>query len=143
MGLKQLGVHSASLKEHFLFLILALILAQAPSPTPTLTPGPATAPLTVSWPTRIEISASSATHFAGFNHDGFGSIIVSVNCDGSKSPIIPPTPDIDADLKAALMRFLEQTSVTAGSRCQPKVYIVRFEVPSGSVTEIELPPPRG
>ena len=120
-------------------ILFALLLAQAATPTPAAT----TAPLTLSFPTRIEVSASSATNFARFNHDGFGSFIVSIKCDGSKIPIIPPTPDIDSDLKTVLMRFLDQTIVTIGTGCQTAIFVVRFEVPNGSVTEVALPPPPG
>ena len=112
--------------------LLAVLVALAATPTPA----PATAPLTVSFPTRIDISASSAANFARFNHDGFGSFIVIIKCDGSKNPIIPPTPDIDSDLKAVLMRFVDQTTVTAGSGCQTAVFLVGFGVPGGLVKEV-------
>ena len=119
-----------------MILFLALLLAQVPAPTPA-----ATGALTVSFPGRIDISASSSANFARFNHDGFGSFIVGIKCDGTKAPIIPPTPDIDTDLKGALLRFLDQTTVTAGKDCHSAVFVVRFEVPGGSVTEVALPPP--
>jgi hypothetical protein len=118
-------------------LILAALLAQASAATPA----PAGGPLTISFPAQIVISAPSAANFARFNHDGFGSFIVSIKCDGSKTPLIPPTPDIDAGLKAVLLRFLDQTAVSAGKGCQGANFIVRFDVPSGAVTEVALPAP--
>ena len=121
-----------------MIFVPALLLALVATPSPA----PAAAPLTISWPERIAISASSAANFARFNHDGYGSFMLIIKCDGSKNPIIPPTPDIDSDLKAVLLRFLNQTTVTAGSGCQSAVFIVRFDVPSGSITEVALPPPR-
>jgi hypothetical protein len=117
--------------------LLALLLAQVPTPAPA----PATGPLTISFPAHIDISASSAANFARFNHDGFGSFIVSIKCDGTKAPIIPLTADIDADLKVVLLRFLDQTNVTAGKNCQGAIFIVSFGVPSGSMNEVELKPP--
>ncbi|HET9392253.1 MAG TPA: hypothetical protein VFO29_01835 [Candidatus Rubrimentiphilum sp.] len=120
-------------------VLFAFLLAQVATPAPA----PAAPPLTTTWPARIEISAPSATTFARFNHEGFGSILVGIKCDGTKTPIIPPTPDIDADLKAVLMHFVDAITVTAGKDCETTIYLVRFEVPSGSVTEVELPPPPG
>ena len=119
-------------------LVLALLLAQAATPAPA----PVAPPLTISFPTRVDISASSTANFERFNHDGYGSFMVSIKCDGSKAPMIPPTPDIDADLKAVLLHFLDQTTVTAGKNCQGAVFLIGFGVPSGTMTEIELKPPQ-
>ena len=123
-----------------MILLFALLLAQPV--TAAATPAPPTA-LTVAFPAHIDISASSAANFARFNHDGFGSFIVSIHCDGTKIPMIPPTADIDGDLKTVLTGFLNETVVTPGKGCETTVFIVRFEVPSGSVTEVALPPPSG
>lgn len=122
-----------------MFLFALPVVAQASSPPPATT-APTVQPLTISWPTRIDISAGSAANFERFNH-GSGTILVAVKCDGSKTPVIPPTPDIDGDLRAALEKFVSETKVTPGASCHNQVFVVQFEVPSGNMTETELPPP--
>ena len=116
-----------------------LVIAQAASPTPSASPS---VPLAISWPARVKISSASATNFSAFNHDGFGSIILTIGCDGIKNPFIPPTRDIDADLKSALAQFVDQTVVIVGRGCEGKAFLIRFKVPSGDAKEIELLPPQ-
>jgi len=94
----------------------------------------------VSWPANIDISSASATNFNRFNRD-FGSIIVIIKCDGSKSSIIPPTTDIDSDLRSALTKFVSDTKVTVGTQCHEQMFLVRFHVPSGTMNEVEVSPP--
>ena len=122
-----------------MFFFTLAVVAQASSPQPSVT-APTNQPLTISWPTHIDISAGSAANFERFNH-GSGSMLVTVKCDGSKSPMIPPTQDIDGDLRSALMKFLSEAKVTAGALCHDRTFVVQFEVPSGNMTETELPPP--
>lgn len=121
-----------------MFFFNAAVVAQA-SPTPSIT-SPASQPLTISWPSNIAISPAAAANFARSNQ-GSGTILVSIKCDGTKNAMIPPTPDIDGDLKAALMKFISDTKVTAGPSCHDQAFIVHFEVPSGNMTETELKPP--
>ncbi|HEY1654725.1 MAG TPA: hypothetical protein VGF86_06405 [Candidatus Tumulicola sp.] len=90
----------------------------------------------------MNISVSSAQNFAHYSGN-MGNVLVSIKCDGTKSPFIPPTPDIDGDLKASIMHFLDQTTVTPGKPCHGKTYVIHFDVTNGSVTEDELPPPPG
>jgi hypothetical protein len=98
--------------------------------------------LSVSWPAHIDISPASATNFDRFNED-IGTIIVFVKCDGTKSAIIPPTPDIDDALRSSLANFVQEARVTVGSGCHDKMFLVGFHVPSGAMTEVEAsPPPR-
>jgi hypothetical protein len=96
--------------------------------------------MTISWPTRIDISPASVSNFERFNQ-GSGSFLVTVKCDGSKTPMIPPTRDIDSDLKSVLLNFISQTKVDVGAQCHDEAFIVNFEVPSGNMTETEMPPP--
>jgi hypothetical protein len=124
-----------------LFFLLALLIAQVPSPQASAAVSPMQ-PLVISWPARIDISAASAANFNRFNQ-GSGTIMVSIGCNGNKNPMIPPSPDIDSDLKSALTKFLSDTKVTAGKSCHSQTFIVHFEVPSGNMTETELPPPPG
>lgn len=124
-----------------MFFFTLLAIAQVSSPQPSAT-ALVNQPMSVAWPARIEISAESAANFARFNH-GAGSMLVTVKCDGNKTPMIPPTPDIDGGLKSALMNFLSQATVTAGASCHDQMFVVRFEVPSGNTTETALQPPPG
>jgi hypothetical protein len=123
------------------FFFMIPVVAQASSPQPAAT-APANQPLNVAWPARIEISPDSAANFARYNQ-GSGSMLVTVKCDGSKTPMIPPAPDIDGGLKSALMTFVSQTTVTAGASCHDQMFVIRFEVPSGNMTETAMPPPPG
>lgn len=120
-----------------MLLFALLLFAQTSSPSP---PAVASQPLTVVWPARINISAASASNFQRYNQS-FGSFIVGVKCDGTKAAMIFSTPDIDADLKSALASFVGQTKVVAGTSCQDESFVVHFEVPSGNMTETQLPPP--
>ena len=91
---------------------------------------------------HIEISPASVANFDRFNQ-GVGTIIVIVKCDGTKSAIIPPTPDIDSDLRSALMKFVSDAQVSVGAQCYEQMYLVGFHVPSGSMTVVTVsPPPR-
>jgi hypothetical protein len=121
-----------------LFFFTHPVVAQA-SPAPSFT-SPARQPLTVSWPSNIAISPASAANFERSNQ-GSGTILVTIKCNGTKNAIIPPTPDIDGDLKAALMRFVSDAKVAAGASCRDQTFIVHFEVPSGNMTETELQAP--
>gem|GEM_PF-4008379 len=122
-----------------MFFFTLPVVAQA-SPAPSLN-SPVSQPLTISWPSNIAISPGSAANFERSNQ-GSGTIFVTIKCDGTKNAIIPPTPDIDSDLKSALMKFVLDTKVTAGASCRDQAFIVHFEVPGGNMTELELPPPR-
>ena len=131
-GAKQLeGSH--------MFLLTLLVVAQVSSPQASATASPVQ-PLTVSWPAHIDISAASTANFERFNH-GSGSMLVQVKCDGSKTPMIPPTRDIDGDLRSALMTFVSDAKVAAGASCHDQIFVVQFEVPSGNMTETQLPAP--
>ena len=90
---------------------------------------------------HIDISPASVANFDWFNQ-GVGTIIVTVKCDGTKSAMIPPTPDIDSDLRSALMKFVSDTQVSVGAQCQEQMYLVGFHLPSGSMSEVEISPPR-
>ena len=131
----------------FMVWLFALVLApdsvaaQASSPQPSAT-APNSQPMSISWPAHIDISAGSASNFERFNH-GSGTMLVTVKCDGSKTPMIPPTPDIDGDLKSALMTFVSNAKVTAGPSCRDENFVVQFEVPNGNMTETQLPLPPG
>ena len=124
-----------------MFFFTLAVVAQVSSPQPSVTTPPSQ-PLTISWPAHIDISAGSAANFERFNH-GSGSMLVTIKCDGSKGPMIPPTQDIDGDLRSALMNFLSEAKVTAGASCHDLTFVVQFDVPSGNMTETQLPsPPR-
>lgn len=69
-----------------MFLLLSLLVAQASSPQPS---APTDSALTISWPTHIDISASSEANFNRYNQ-GSGTIMVTINCNRGKSPMIPP-----------------------------------------------------
>ena len=112
-----------------LAMLLATLVAQA-------LPG-----LSVIWPAHIEVAASSAQNFSRHNQGTVGTILVSLKCDETMTPLIPPTPDIDTDLRASLSKFLGAVTFTAGAGCVSKTFAVRFDVQSGVVTETELPPP--
>ncbi len=122
-----------------MLLLTLLLFAQTSSPSP---PPVASQAMTVSWPAQIDISAASASNFRRFNQT-FGSFIVAVKCDGTKAAMIFSTPDVDADLTSALRNFVAQTKVVAGTTCQDESFVVRFEVPSGNMTETQLPQPPG
>jgi len=124
-----------------MFFFTPAVIAQAASPQPSVT-APASQPLTISWPAHIAISAGSVANFERSNQ-GSGSFLVIVKCSGNKSAMIPPTSDIDADLRSALMNFISETKVTPGPSCRDQMFVVRFEVPSGNMTETELGPPPG
>jgi hypothetical protein len=112
--------------------------AQAATPEPTTSPE--SQGIAISWPQRIEISSRSAAIFNGYNRD-VGSIIVIIKCDGTKSSIIPPTPDIDDNLRAALTKFVADTQVTVTGPCREQMFLVGFHVPSGDMTEVPVSPP--
>ena len=122
----------------FLCVLSTPAAAQVTTPEPTASPG--SHGMVVSWPPRIDISSRSAAVFNGYNRD-VGSMIVMIKCDGTKSSIIPPTPDIDSDLRAALTKFVADTQVTVSQPCSDQVFLVGFHVPSGDMTEVPLPPP--
>lgn len=118
---------------------LAAIAQTPPQPSSTAS---AASGLTVSWPAQIDISPASVTNFNRFNKD-VGTIIVFVKCDGTKSAIVPPTPDIDDALRSSLANFVQAAQVTVGPDCRDKMFLVGFHVPSGTMTEVEAsPPPR-
>jgi hypothetical protein len=122
-----------------MLLSALLLFAQSASPSP---PGLAGQPMSVSWPAHIDISTASASNFARYNQSS-GTILVMVKCDGTKAAMVPTTADIDGDLKSALMNFVSQTKVVAGTGCQDETFIVHFDVPSGNMTETQLPRPPG
>ena len=130
---------SQSLKSeaHLLFFTLPVIAQVSPKPS---APAPGSQRLTISWPASIDISPASVANFERSNQ-GSGTILITVKCDGKKNAMIPPTPDIDGDLRSALMKFVSDTKVTAGTACHDETFIVHFEVPSGNMTETELQPP--
>lgn len=117
---------------------LVAIAQASPQPSSSL----AASGLSVSWPAQIDISPASVANFSRFNKD-VGTIIVFVKCDGTKSAIVPPTPDIDDALRSSLASFVQAAQVTVGSDCHDKMFLVGFHVPSGTMTEVEAsPPPR-
>ena len=105
----------------------------------TATPQPcAVAPqsaLTLSVPTEVHITRGSAENFVRYNHDGNGSLLVIVNEDGTTKPLVPPTKDIDGELRSTLVDFAKHVSISPTVMCTnaAAILLVRFDVPSGRI----------
>jgi hypothetical protein len=96
----------------------------------------------IHWPDRIIISPSSSENFEHFNPQGYGTFFVITRYDGSVTPLIPHTHDIDADLRAVLETLAHDITSQPVIACGnvTGIFIVRFDVPSGKVYHVEVRP---
>lgn len=120
----------------------SLFPSPEPSATATACVVPTPSAVAVSGPKRITISQASVANFEVYNHDGYGSLIVIVHFDGTVRALVPPTRDIDPDLRMVLEALAKDVHENPTIACgvASAIVLIRFTVPDGRISYIPLSP---
>jgi hypothetical protein len=119
----------------------------APDPFATVCPGePAALPSVVA-PARVAISAASIANFKTHDTGDRIELLIGMRQDGHGEAYIPPTNDIDPELRQALAAFARGVTIKSplpGCARWAALVIVSINAPDGTVRTVQTlqPPPK-